>query len=158
MTERNSSEATTHAVGPRTGGALRDVDIDDARDALRQAQSVLAALGYEMGNHGDPAQAIDGIWGDRTRQAVLAFQTDQGLTRTGQLDEATTSALWVTQTDAMEVEATEVPDEDGSLDEAELILSSTDRQSMHEVLDGIEPTDSEADVLLSTHENGHQDR
>ena len=53
---------------------------------VADAQQRLAALGYEPG----PA---DGLFGPRTRTAILQFQTDEGLRRTGGLSAATLAAL-----------------------------------------------------------------
>lgn len=147
MTDRISPENTATTLSTRATGALRGIDIDDARDALRQAQTALAALGYEVGEHGDPAQAIDGIWGQRTREAVLNFQNDRGLPRSGQLDDATTAALMDTQSDAMDIESTEMDDAGETCEAAEQLLHSEDRESLNDVLEGIEPTDSEEDML-----------
>jgi len=58
-----------------------------AADAeVRRAQERLQALGYEPG----PA---DGLMGPRTREAISAFQRDQGLPASGELDRATREAL-----------------------------------------------------------------
>jgi hypothetical protein len=53
---------------------------------VRNAQQALEAKGYAVG-------AIDGILGPRTEGALRAFQAQQGLPRSGQLDEATIAAL-----------------------------------------------------------------
>lgn len=50
-------------------------------------QKRLAALGYL------PANAVTGAWNDRTEQAVLAFQSWQGLARDGIVGPRTTAAL-----------------------------------------------------------------
>jgi peptidoglycan hydrolase-like protein with peptidoglycan-binding domain len=42
-------------------------------------QSALAARGYYRG-------AIDGIFGPRTRDAIISYQTDRGFAPTGRID------------------------------------------------------------------------
>ncbi len=90
----------------RSGGALLDSDLErsDFRRpergptrpprppgppvaGTREAQQRLAELGYL------PRDAVDGRLGYRTRQAVLAFQSWQGLGRDGVVGPATTAAL-----------------------------------------------------------------
>jgi hypothetical protein len=53
---------------------------------VRSAQAALEAQGYSPG-------AIDGQMGPNTRNAILRFQQDKGLTQTGALDGATLAAL-----------------------------------------------------------------
>jgi localization factor PodJL len=55
----------------------RTVTTDAA--ALRRAQGFLSVLGYSPG-------PIDGEMGERTRDAIMAFEADQGLPRTGRVD------------------------------------------------------------------------
>ncbi len=47
---------------------------------IERAQGFLSVLGYRPG-------PIDGAIGDRTRQAIMAFEADQGLPRTGHVDD-----------------------------------------------------------------------
>jgi Putative peptidoglycan binding domain len=54
----------------------------------QQAQSVLAKRGFDPGT-------LDGIAGNNTRRAVLAFQTQSGLPETGILDPATLEKLGI---------------------------------------------------------------
>ena len=54
----------------------------------QQAQSVLAKRGFDPGT-------LDGIAGNNTRKAVLAFQTQSGLPETGILDPATLEKLGI---------------------------------------------------------------
>ena len=49
-------------------------------DAVRQAQSYLALLGYDI-------ESMDGLSGERTTAAVRQFQQDQGLTPTGRVSD-----------------------------------------------------------------------
>lgn len=59
--------------------------IADERIVLA-AQRGLAALGYSVG-------VIDGIMGPATRQAILAFQKDRGLSQDGRLTQALTTLI-----------------------------------------------------------------
>ena len=58
------------AARTRTDGA------ENARSSIARAQSLLSEMGY----HAGPA---DGVLGPRTREAIRAFQRDNGLTATG---------------------------------------------------------------------------
>lgn len=78
-------------VGRQTWGAL----LSGALPILRQGsrgpyvlfvQARLADLGYTPG-------PLDGIFGPRTQSAVMAFQADRGLTRTGAVDSEVWAAL-----------------------------------------------------------------
>ena len=51
-----------------------------SHDAVRQAQSYLALLGYDIGS-------MDGLLGERTTAAVRQFQQDMGVTPTGRISE-----------------------------------------------------------------------
>ena len=55
---------------------------------IRQAQIHLREKGFEVGE-------VDGILGPRTRTALMAFQRQQGLNPTGQIDERTAAALGI---------------------------------------------------------------
>ena len=55
----------------------RTVTTDTAQ--VRRAQGFLSVLGYAPG-------PIDGEMGGRTRDAIMAFEADQGLPRTGRVD------------------------------------------------------------------------
>ena len=55
-------------------------------EQIRQAQMVLKQKGFDVG-------LADGIMGPRTRKALIAFQQQQGLQATGQIDERTVTAL-----------------------------------------------------------------
>ena len=60
--------------------------IAPARIGLREAQSLLAGMGYDPG-------AADGVAGRLTTAALRAFQRDHGLPTSGRLDDATRQAL-----------------------------------------------------------------
>jgi peptidoglycan hydrolase-like protein with peptidoglycan-binding domain len=55
-------------------------------EQIRQAQTVLKQKGFDVG-------LADGIMGPRTRKALIAFQQQQGLQGTGQIDQRTVTAL-----------------------------------------------------------------
>ena len=57
-------------------------------DEVRQIQTKLNALGYNAGK-------VDGIFGENTRKAVIAFQRDYGLTQDGIAGLATLKALGI---------------------------------------------------------------
>ena len=55
---------------------------------VHQIQSKLKGLGYDPG-------PLDGIWGQKTEQALKDFQRDNGLSATGELDRATKIKLGI---------------------------------------------------------------
>jgi Putative peptidoglycan binding domain len=61
-----------------------------SRDEIMRAQQALDQKGFDVGK-------ADGIMGPRTKQALDKFQQQQKLQQTGQLDQATLSALGVSQ-------------------------------------------------------------
>ncbi len=77
------TDAGTTGPPPQKPAAARPND-----DVVRHAQEALERAGYEIG-------ATDGQLGPRTIAAIKRFQTDRYLTVSGQLDEATLSALIV---------------------------------------------------------------
>lgn len=79
-----AAEGHTVAEAPRPDtNAAR---YDDNSDAVKVAQLQLIAKGYTLGE-------ADGDFGPSTRAAVLAFQADNGLPTTGEIDAATRAAL-----------------------------------------------------------------
>jgi localization factor PodJL len=58
----------------------------DMKKAVRNIQAILNKNGY-------PAGAIDGVMGGKTREAIAAFQTDNGLPPTGEVDDKLVEAL-----------------------------------------------------------------
>ena len=56
--------------------------------AMRSVQERLTRLGYQPG-------PVDGVWGSRTRDALVAFQRSAGLTGTGTLDARTLIELGI---------------------------------------------------------------
>jgi len=57
-------------------------------DVVRAAQEALKKKGYDPG-------AIDGVLGEKTREAIQKFQQTEGLQPTGKLDRATAVKLGV---------------------------------------------------------------
>ncbi|MEO7247708.1 MAG: L,D-transpeptidase family protein [Novosphingobium sp.] len=74
------------AHDPATGAVVAQDIPDSAARPVMQAQVVLDRLGFTPG-------VVDGKEGLSTRNAVSGFQEANGLTATGQLDEATLKAL-----------------------------------------------------------------
>jgi len=88
--ERDRIEWTSKALAlvrePQTAvrdGVLRQGDVSDD---VRTVQTMLARLNYPVGT-------ADGIFGQATRRAVLAFQDESELPLTGEVDQATRAAL-----------------------------------------------------------------
>lgn len=73
----------TESVTPKKVSASRS----SYSAGVAKAQTALTAAGYNPG-------PVDGIWGPKTAAAVLAFQKSSGLKSSGQLDAATTAALY----------------------------------------------------------------
>lgn len=58
----------------------------DMKKAIRNVQAILNKNGYDAGG-------ADGVMGDRTKQAIVAFQKDNGLEANGVVDKALVEAL-----------------------------------------------------------------
>jgi localization factor PodJL len=58
----------------------------DLGKAIRNVQALLNKAGYDAG-------MADGLIGNKTRQAIAAFQEDHGLQPTGRIDEGMVRAL-----------------------------------------------------------------
>lgn len=81
-----TSKALALVRDPQTAirdGTLRQGDVSEE---VRAVQTMLARLNYPVGR-------ADGIFGQGTRRAVLAFQDEAGLPLTGEVDPATRAAL-----------------------------------------------------------------
>lgn len=79
--------------------AVNDVDVPDAwlgepvttssvdmKKAVQNIQRILNKNGYQAG-------AIDGVMGGKTKEAIIAFQTDNGLPANGEIDDKLVEAL-----------------------------------------------------------------
>ncbi|MCR6632484.1 MAG: peptidoglycan-binding protein [Magnetospirillum sp.] len=60
------------------------------QNTARQVQQQLQQQGYDVGQ-------VDGIWGARSRQALMNFQRDQNLQASGRPDQQTMAALGIDQ-------------------------------------------------------------
>jgi peptidoglycan hydrolase-like protein with peptidoglycan-binding domain len=69
---------------PRVGGGAGALSLSS--DQIRQVQMVLIEKGFSIG---EP----DGVLGTRTRQALIAFQRQQGFEASGRIDSRTVTAL-----------------------------------------------------------------
>jgi polar amino acid transport system substrate-binding protein len=69
-----------------SGWAIAQPDMTPAR--IQQVQSQLEDLGYSPG-------PVDGVLGEKTQNAILSFQKDNGLEQTGSLSESTLEHLFV---------------------------------------------------------------
>jgi localization factor PodJL len=58
----------------------------DMKKAVQNIQSILNKNGYDAGG-------ADGIMGEKTKNAIMAFQTDNDMTPTGEVDEKLVRAL-----------------------------------------------------------------
>jgi len=67
----------------------------------------LRALQRELAKDGQEAGAVDGVWGENTRQAVREFQKEHDLERTGTLTLPTLAALGINLTGEREVASSE---------------------------------------------------
>ena len=55
---------------------------------IADVQALLQEMGYYKGE-------VDGLLGPLTREALTAYQADQGLTTTAAIDEPTLDSLWM---------------------------------------------------------------
>jgi hypothetical protein len=69
-------------------GSAGSGPVNLSRDELRRVQIVLKEKGFNVGK-------ADGVLGPRTRNALIAFQRQQGLDRTGKIDRPTITALGI---------------------------------------------------------------
>ena len=70
-----------------------DYSFGDRNDSIKRYQQILKDLGYNLGNTGPTGDGVDGAFGGKTRSAIKAFQSKNGVAPTGTLDRATTSLL-----------------------------------------------------------------
>lgn len=66
----------------QSGGQSAQLDQNTARQVQQQLQN----QGYDVGQ-------IDGVWGPRSRQALMDFQRDQNIRTSGRPDQQTMAAL-----------------------------------------------------------------
>jgi len=75
------SGSTGRASGDRRSGS----SVDLSRDEIRSLQQALNDRGHNI--------AVDGVWGQNTRNALREFQQSQGMDATGRPDQRTMAAL-----------------------------------------------------------------
>jgi len=75
--------AATEA-GASAGDTVRVSELDS--QAVRQIQEALNEAGHDVGE-------VDGVWGQRTAEALRKFQEEQNLEASGELDQETIAAL-----------------------------------------------------------------
>ncbi len=80
--------AVVGAAGAPNGREELPAAVDQllARDMIQLAQEQLRSAGFDPGH-------VDGVFDAQTEAALLAYQANYGLPRTGLLDEATRRAL-----------------------------------------------------------------
>lgn len=86
---QGGSEEADYSDGPQTydaDGVLRYGQEDNPDFEVKAVQQKLVALDYKVGR-------VDGDFSSGTRAAVLAFQADNGIPTTGEVDAATKAAL-----------------------------------------------------------------
>jgi hypothetical protein len=93
IVDRDHRIVAVVAVGSGSGAQLdnrgdgRIVGISMSSEEIRQVQIILKQKGY--------AVDVDGVFGPRTRQAVISFQRQQGFQATGEIDLRTSVALGI---------------------------------------------------------------
>ena len=84
---RELDAEANHVEIPESWGESQDVTASvDMRAAVRNIQKILNKNGYQAGGE-------DGLMGQKTKTAIAAFQKDNGMAPTGQVDEALVRAL-----------------------------------------------------------------
>lgn len=69
-----------------TEGQQTTASVEDTRLAIRNIQAILTKNGYDAG-------APDGVMGNKTRSAIMAFQSDNGMAADGEISEPLIKAL-----------------------------------------------------------------
>src|SRR5919201_858638 len=82
--QANTAPQQSNASQQNGSGAVLNV----TQDQIMQAQEALNQKGFDAGK-------ADGILGPRTKRALSNFQKNQGLQRSGRLDDKTLAALGV---------------------------------------------------------------
>lgn len=85
--EEMSASMGTDSDAQGMGGAMGSGSQYD-QETIRQVQQALNDMGHDSGQ-------VDGIVGPNTREALRAFQQEEGMSASGELDEQTLSALGV---------------------------------------------------------------
>ena len=147
MDEKNlTAETYGSTLGAAATGIFTDVDIEEARQRLRDVQIALLGLGYKIGDSDDPAAAVDGLWGPAMREAVATFQEDHDLDVTGQLDPETYEGILAADEEGLSIQGVVPPEDDVMPEHADHKLNAS-------IIELLEPSlnhplgDSVEDVL-----------
>jgi hypothetical protein len=84
---KNGPQVRGFSQVPRLSGTVPSSN-GWAKDAMRDVQERLTRLGFKPG-------PVDGVWGSRTREALVAFQRSAGLNGSGRLDGRTLIELGI---------------------------------------------------------------
>jgi len=88
IVDRRHKVIATVPVGGSSAQLNRGGSINLDRDQIRELQIVLRDKGFDIG---EP----DGVMGTRTKEALIAFQRQEGFRATGQIDVETVTALGI---------------------------------------------------------------
>lgn len=123
--EEPSIEAAGQAIEAMGGdlaaaasGHMRDVDMDDARDRLRDVQSALVGMGYSLADDHTSEEHIEQGDSRALSECIRQFQDDNDLEISGRIDRDTYETILRNAGQAMEMQARGPDDEDGLLDDA----------------------------------------
>ena len=134
-------EAAGNDLGRAASGELLDVDMDTARQRMRDCQSALLSLGYSLGDHDDPVDGVNGMADAGTVEAVKQFQDDNDLDLTGVVDRDTYEELMRSFEQAMSMRAgVQVEDDFMHLHSGEAMQQTAD-------ISGAPTLEDELDVL-----------
>ena len=133
MSPSSSSPASETSPGVLQGSHATDPLASRARERLREAQAMLASLGYAVSHRQDRAAASDGVFGNNTREAIRQFQVDQAMDVKGQLDDETWEALGEAFEEARGVTATS-SDQDEAADDVQTLLAEGVHQTTAELV------------------------
>lgn len=84
MGDQRSSDQSSSQSSSRHASRSGQIDQNTARQVQQQLQS----QGYDVGQ-------VDGVWGQKSRQALMNYQRDQNIQATGRPDQQTLAALGV---------------------------------------------------------------
>lgn len=73
-----------------------------ADDMVKRSQQTLTEKGFDPG-------PVDGIWGTKTKNAVMKFQESEGLSASGELNEQTKSRLFASMSESAPAPVTHTP-------------------------------------------------
>lgn len=115
------SEGQGQTAAVEQGGEAAGISGENlSEEEVRKLQQALKDAGADI--------EVDGVWGDSTAQALSAYQRDEGLTPSGELDQRTIASLGV-DIEASGSQQAEVPEEKpetGTADEPAMQSPETD--------------------------------